>query len=63
MYRLRIIDINKPIINNQLFCQCFVTQKDIITFTRGKISYNDFRPRKHKKKYKTYKDYFIIEKI
>jgi hypothetical protein len=62
MYKFSIIDINtlkKPV----LFCQCFVTQKDIITFTKGKVTYNDFRTRKSPKKYKTFKNYFVIEKI
>jgi|DEB0MinimDraft_10_1074344.scaffolds.fasta_scaffold01554_9 hypothetical protein len=59
MYRLKIVDIN----NVEIFSRCFLRQKDIIQFTKGNISYNDFKPRKHPKKYRTYKNYFIIEKV
>ena len=59
MYKLSIIDLDGEIIFNRLF----IFQKDIIEFTKGKITYNDFKPRTHGKKYKTYKDFFIIHKI
>ena len=60
MYKLSIIDSEGEVIFNRIFCY----QKDIIEFTKGKITYNDFKPRTHgKKKYKTYKDFFIIHKI
>ena len=58
MYRLKIVYQNEVI-----FMRCFAKQIDIIAFTHGRISYNDFKPRKHPKKYKTYKDYYQIEKI
>ena len=59
MYKLSIVDLKGEIIFNRLF----IFQKDIITFTKGKITYNDFKPRTNGKKYKTYKDFFIIHKI
>ncbi len=59
MYKLSIVDTEGEIIFNRTFCY----QKDIIKFTKGKISYNDFKPRANGKKYKTYKDFFIIHKI
>ena len=48
MYKLSIVDTEGEIIFNRTFCY----QKDIITFTKGKISYNDFKPRTHGKKYR-----------
>ena len=59
MYKLSIVDTKGNIIFNRIF----LYQKHIIEFTRGKISYNDFKPRKHCKKYKTYKDFFMLQKI
>jgi len=59
MYKLSIVDIEGQLIFNRLF----IFQKDIIEFTKGKITYNDFKPRTHGKKYRTYKDFFIIHKI
>ena len=58
MYKLQIVDINNQII----FCRYFKKQKDIIQFTKNNITYNDFKPRKTPKKYRTYKDYFRIER-
>jgi hypothetical protein len=59
MYKLSIVDAEGGIIFNRTF----IYQKDIIEFTKHKITYNDFKPRTHMKKYKTYKDYFILTKI
>jgi hypothetical protein len=59
MYKLTIIDIN----NEEVFNRYFLRQKDIIKFTNNCITYNDFKPRKHEKKYRTYKNYFKIEKV
>lgn len=59
MYKLSIIDTEGQIIFNRIF----IFQKDIIEFTKGKITYNDFKPRTNVKKYKTFKDFFIIHKI
>ena len=58
MYKLSIVDTNGDTVFNRIF----IYQKDIIEFTKGKITYNDFKPRTHGKKYKTYKDFFIIHK-
>lgn len=58
MYKLKIVYQNDVI-----FSKCFFKQKDIIQFTNGRISYNDFKPRTHPKKYRTYKDYYQIERI
>ena len=57
MYRLTIVDIN----NYKVFSRMFHKQKDIIEFTHGCISYNDFKPRTKTKQYRTYKNYFVIE--
>ena len=59
MYKLSIVDTEGEIIFNRVF----IFQKDIIEFTKGKITYNDFKPRSNGKKYKTFKDFFIIHKI
>ena len=59
MYKLSIVDTEGQIIFNRIF----IYQKHIIEFTKGKITYNDFKPRTHGKKYRTYKDFFIIHKI
>ena len=59
MYKLSIVDTEGEIIFNRIF----IYQKHIIQFTKGKITYNDFKPRANGKKYKTYKDFFIIHKI
>ena len=59
MYRLKIVDVYGEVV----FKRCFVYKKDIIEFTKGKISYNDFKKRHSPKKYKTYKDFFVVEKL
>ncbi len=59
MYKLKIVDLQNVVI----FSRCFLRQKDIIQFTKNNITYNDFKPRRQPKKYRTYKDFFIIEKV
>ena len=61
MYQLKIVDVNSVVVHSQIFMR----QIDIITFTKSAISYNDFKPRTHPKKYlcHTYKNYFQIEKM
>lgn len=46
-----------------LASRTFRFKRDIIRFTGHKISYNDFKPRRGPKKYRTYKDFFVIKKI
>jgi hypothetical protein len=58
MYKLSIVDTNGDTVFNRIF----IYQKDIIEFTKGKITYNDFKPRTHEKIYKTYKNFFILQK-
>lgn len=58
MYRVAIVYEDKEVL-----ARCFPLQRDIIEFTNHLITYNDFKKRKGPKKYKTYKDFFKIQKI
>lgn len=58
MYRLQILYKGKVVLSRS-----FKFQKDVIKFTGHLITYNDFKSRKHPKKYRTKKDFFRIEKI
>lgn len=58
MYKLSIVYCEKVVLS-----RFFMYQKDLIKFTNNLITYNDFKSRKHPKKYRTKKDFFRITKI